>query len=752
MTDSIYRASKTRSQDRPGWTVTFRHPRRKDKDGKWGLKVRRGLGTGIDEEADELIGQLNELLSNRWWWSADKRVKAEERFPKVITSAFYNDIEVGKINSIELREESIPLPTREDGYARIMLVGTTGAGKTTLLRHIIGSDHTHDRFPATSTGRTTTADIEIITLNEGPYKAAVTFISKHGARSNVEECLAEACISSIKGEDDSQVAGKLLSDPEQRFRMSYLIGNWQDEDMQSDDDFLFDDDDMDDLISETEVVAREEEEQNISRLREYVLRVKEVTNIVGAEISEAHGTLSSQKSPADRDGWLELFEESLSGERQFRELVDDIIMDIRSRIDAVDIGEFELDPTGWPMMWTHSEESRDDFLKTVRLFTSNHWRQFGKLLTPLVDGLRVQWKLKQNKGDLYTGKKLVLIDGQGLGHTARSVSSISTHVSNRFSEVDMILLVDNATQPMQAAPLALLHSVGIKGYTHKLALAFTHFDLVKGPNLRSFNQKLEHVIGSVRNATTSLRNEGSAVANALDAQIGNRAFFLGGLNKNIDKIPGGVISQLRDLMNEMQESSKQIEDIDATPIYSSIRLELAIRDAVDGFKSPWRGRLGIEYQDSMPKEHWARIKALSRRFAEMGEIEYNHLRPVADLATRLQESISRWLNTPTSWRIALDNEDEERIAIDKIRRDVNSRLEEYVELMLYNHEIDAWQEAYWHSGTGSTFVRAREINAIHERVAPTISSTDNDEARQFMESVREIVRSAVRDNGGEFRE
>ncbi len=55
-------------------------------------------------------------------------------------------------------DKHIKLPTREDGYARIMLVGTTGAGKTTLLRHIIGSDHRNDRFPATSPGRTTTAD------------------------------------------------------------------------------------------------------------------------------------------------------------------------------------------------------------------------------------------------------------------------------------------------------------------------------------------------------------------------------------------------------------------------------------------------------------------------------------------------------------------------------------------------------------------------------------------------------------------
>ena len=47
--------------------------------------------------------------------------------------------------------------------------------------------------------------------------------------------------------------------------------------------------------------------------------------------------------------------------------------------------------------------------------------------------------------------KLVLLDGQGLGHTPDSSTSVTTHITRRFSEVDAILLVDNAEQPVQAA-------------------------------------------------------------------------------------------------------------------------------------------------------------------------------------------------------------------------------------------------------------------------------------------------------------
>jgi ATPase subunit of ABC transporter with duplicated ATPase domains len=60
---------------------------------------------------------------------------------------------------------------------RILIAGTTGARKTTLLRHIIGSSHKSDRFPSTSTARTTIADTEVVTY-DGPVEAAITFMSQ----------------------------------------------------------------------------------------------------------------------------------------------------------------------------------------------------------------------------------------------------------------------------------------------------------------------------------------------------------------------------------------------------------------------------------------------------------------------------------------------------------------------------------------------------------------------------------------------
>jgi hypothetical protein len=220
--DNPYLATKTRS-GRPGWSVTFRHPLRRDARGKSGLKVRRGLNTADDKEAEALVEQLNELLADRGWWSADRRSDAERMFAPQVVSAFFDGIEVGRVDTAQLREECIPLPTREGGYARVLLVGTTGAGKTTLLRHAIGSTHEHDRFPSTSTARTTIADTEIVT-SDGLFGAAVTFMSEFEVRAHIDECVEAACLAVIDGQPDAKIAGALLTHREQRFRLSYVLG------------------------------------------------------------------------------------------------------------------------------------------------------------------------------------------------------------------------------------------------------------------------------------------------------------------------------------------------------------------------------------------------------------------------------------------------------------------------------------------------------------------------------------------------
>ena len=755
MTTQIHRASKTRS-NRPGWSVTFSHPRRSDARGKFGLKVRRGLGTADDAEADRLVEQINVLLKDETWWSVDRRAEAERRFDSIAVSAFFDGIESGSSQPRDLRERIIPLPSAVEGYAKVMLVGSTGAGKTTLLRQFIGSDHTRDRFPPTSTAKTTTADMEIIT-GIGPFEAVVTFMTEHEVRCAVDECLEEACADVVRGADDTGVAAALLEHREQRFRLSYILGNWQQEQpsREMDDQYGMqyeygDEASETDTLSDDEIVAGSELTVNNERLGDYVARIREIAMAVQEQKAAERGAFGDLANATQRQVWLEDFTDGLYENQDFPRLSLDIMDDIGERFELVQAGDFERNATGWPTLWHYEEKDRDAFLQQVRWVTGNHGRQFGRLLTPLVNGIRVRGSFQPDHVELQDdNRRLVLLDGEGLGHSAREATSVSTKVTERFPETDMILLVDNAQSPMQAAPLELMRSVGSSGHGDKLAVVFTHFDQVRGDNLGSHSQKVQHVRASIGNAIVSLRESLTApVTEILERRLKSNDFYLGRLNQPTGAIPPGFIKAMRSLMEQMQQSVRHAEPIDAAPVYNIARLELALRDATDGFKNPWWGRLGLSYYEGIPKEHWGRIKALCRRIANLWDNEYNGLRPVSDLVRQLQDCISRWLDHPASWTRHPADEDEGQAVINRIRQKVYADIHILAERRLLADHRRGWRTAFGFSGPGSSFDRAKEMGRIYDAAAPSISSVMDAATQGFLDQVIRIVGDAVEGTGG----
>ena len=758
MATTIHKATKTRS-NRPGWSVTFSHPRRRDARGKFGLKVRRGLGTKDAAKADRLVDQINALLADQSWWSLDRRAEAAQQFDDVAVSAFFDGMEVDETKSKDLREMILPMP--QDGYARVMLVGATGAGKTTLLRHLLGSDHKRDRFPSISTAKTTTADIEIITA-PGPFKAAITFMTEHEVRCAVDECLEAACERVIREHDDTRIAETLLEHREQRFRLSYPLGAWQQEhpSQEADDQDEMDYGDEDkaaetDTLATDEIVADDEIDSNNKRLDGYVARIKKVATAANKQTAENRGAFQDMDNANQRQEWLEDFADALYENQDFARLSLDIMDTVTERFDLVTAGDFDRSATGWPTLWRYEEKNRDTFLKQVRWFSSNHDQQFGRLLTPMVDGIRVNGPFQPNVAKLQDdSRRLILLDGEGLGHSAKEATSVSTKVTEKFPEADMILLVDNAESPMQAASLELLRSVGNHGHGHKLAVAFTHFDHVKGDNLRTYRQKRNHVRASIGNAIVSLRESlGAPVAEILEQKLENNDFYLAGLDKPTKQIQSGFIKQMQDLLVRVQEAAEQPEPIDLAPIYNIARLELALRDAADGFKNPWQGRLGLSYYEGIRKEHWGRVKALCRRIANLwNNNEYDGLRPVADLVRQLQSNISLWLDNPTSWTRQPEDEAEGQAAINDIRQRVSIRIHKFATQRLISPHLTEWQTAFAFSGRGSSQLRAKQMAQIYDAAAPSITSEMDETTQAFLDRVIQIVRDAIEDAGGSLGE
>lgn len=747
---ATYMASKTRTGNRPGWSVTFRHPLRPDTRGKPGRKIRRGLGTTDEAEADHLVAQLNTVLSDEAWWATARRQDAELIFDKAVVDAFYDELAAVTADPWDVRGAHLPLPSRDEGYTRVLFVGTTGAGKTSLLRHLIGSDPEEDRFPSTSTAKTTIADTEVV-LSNGPFRAVVTFSPRFAVQATVEECVLSACEAVWNDEGDARIAERLLNHPDQRFRMGYILGGWAPADGESQDvsDWSFGEE-TETIPAELWSTTSDERVRNHATLAKYVDRIKRAFAHCVSETSRGLGEDLTKKIGRERDEALDIVLWALQDDSETGELVHDIVDDMLGRFDLLEAGELRRRGDGWPDVWLFTTEDRDEFIREVRWFSSNYAPDYGRLLTPLVDGLRVS-------GPLYPAfvsqhPKLALLDGQGLGHTPDSASSVTTHVTRRFADVDVILLVDSAQQPMQAAPLSVLRVIAASGNYDKMAIAFTHFDQVKGHNLPTPEAKRDHVLASVRNGLVALRDSlGTLAASAMERSILPRCLMFGGLQAPSRKLPRGVVMEFERLLGTFRDAIRTPEPPASKPVYDTTGILFAVQLATRKFHEPWAARLGLEAFPGVSKEHWTRLKALTRRLQGEWDVEYDNLKPLADLQGRLMEEISKFLDAPADWTRAPEDDDEAQQATATVKKSVFAALHAYIHNRMVTEALQGWRQAYSRAGKGSATHRAYDIDGIYDSAAPVPGSVVSNEAREFLAGLRKIVHEAIEAAGGEIR-
>lgn len=774
-----YTASKTRDKGRGRYSVIFRHPVRLDATtGRPGRRVRRGLGTSDEDEASRLTAELNLLLSAEEFWSYSARGSAEGRFDSRVISVFFDGMEPrSRTQAVTLRDQYIPLPTADQGYRRVLLLGTTGAGKTTVVRQLLGTDPLRERFPSTSTAKTTIADTEIV-LSDGPFRAIVTFFPRDEVVDHLVDCASKAALAAFWNADDEDLLGTLLDHENQRFRFSYVLGRRRDDGesrpISSDQSEPYDLDEFDDFddadefgeLDQTGSVGHGQSGPVFDAEPEGLVGID--LNVTAAVVDTALSTLKllvaeygdiareqlGVENDEDERIVRELLDEELDrilrADERFNAVVDALLDEIEKRFDALSVGAVVRDAQGWPSTWTWESNERVDFLRAVNRFTSNYAPMFGHLLSPLVDGIRVTGQFRPNwlAGET---PKLVLIDGEGLGHTPKSSAALPTAVVKAIEDVDAVLLVDNAKQPMQAAPASAIRSILTSGSTDKLIFCFTHFDEVTGDNLQTASDRIRHVLASGKNFLGTLREDfGPRSERALQRRLKNDRVFLAGIDKTLDPSTEDghhSIRQFKKMLLMIERVTDRPDLGPARPVYDKANIVLAVTAAVASFHRQWQAKLGVASAPEIDKEHWTRVKALNRRYAEDSDDQYDTLRPASDLRELLKEEIYKTLEAPVRWNEGQPTDDVIVTAvINEFSQAIATRLPAPIRERLSVRPQRSWQESYGLRGTRSTFIRARYIaDDILGRHVPIPGAAPSPDQNDFLRAIIGSVEEAAKE-------
>jgi hypothetical protein len=345
-----------------------------------------------------------------------------------------------------------------------------------------------------------------------------------------------------------------------------------------------------------------------------------------------------------------------------------------------------------------------------------------------------------------------LLDGEGLGHTPKSAAAISTSLTKRIDSVDAVVLVDDATIPMQAAPVAAMKEMITSGSASKLLLVFTHFDEVKGDNLPNATAREQHVLASAENVLASIGEElGPFAERALRGRLKDACFFVGGIDKSLEvrtKMQKRTIGQLQALLVAIDRIVERPAPVQSRPTYDRMNLVLAIKSAAEGFHDAWWPRLGLGFKTGTAKEHWKRIWALSRRLSTPGWVdEYDNLKPVADLRQQLKAQLYILLQNPVSWNPAEPiNDAEKQQVFDEFAEALSDKIQELASRRVRAQRMPEWQTAFNQSGRGSSYNRASIIGErIFDRAAPVPDVIATPDRNAFLHEVTAVVENVCQE-------
>lgn len=384
---------------------------------------------------------------------------------------------------------------------------------------------------------------------------------------HLSDCASKAALAALRGTPDAEMRVLLLDQENQRFRFSYVLGRRSGradngaasvvagaldalDSLHALDDFGAeagqageDDNGEDDAFeAEPEGLAGIDLEETAGVLDGALATLRALVEVHAGAAKLELTVASADDERVAAEILDEELDKILRSDERFNGVVDGLLDEIEKRFDALTVGTVARDRQGWPATWAWESDDRAAFLRAVNRFSSNYAPMFGHLLSPLVNGLRVAGTFRAAWLD-GPAPRLVLIDGEGLGHTPKSAAALPTGVVKLIEVVDAVLLVDNAAQPMQAAPTSAIRSMLTSGSSDKIIFCFTLFDTITGDNLGiTPSARARHVLESAENLLSSISDEFNPRSErALRRRLDGHRVFLGSLDRPLNSsTPAGL--------------------------------------------------------------------------------------------------------------------------------------------------------------------------------------------------------------------
>lgn len=349
---------------------------------------------------------------------------------------------------------------------------------------------------------------------------------------------------------------------------------------------------------------------------------------------------------------------------------------------------------------------KDEFIKKNKELLANE----SGSISLLVEYIRIEGDLL---ADWFENKlNFVLIDGEGIGHSlGEKRDTLSTRHHDYFNFCNSIILVENSSEPFTTGGQGAIESIFLNGYRNKFKLVFSKIDKL------SINDTNSYFRRNIRNLSEALKKED------VDFNLENKdTYKLANLNKgNLEASEKREIEKLLLSIHDASENNIVPLEYDFNNLFLNLDRERFIK----------------EFKDDIVPEHWAVIKAFSKRMLNR-EVEYKRIKPIGWILRFIMQDINIFLRREDDLQSDISDSQ------NRIKQNFSKKIIRFIYRSFVLDKNHLWQQAFEKSGTGSD--KERKSFIFEEILETFLPQKDEEDA---FNSFKKGIKTLLLDSGAQ---